>query len=123
MLLDTVESYIVSTVIGLLFGIIIARYYYEKTRNFAVGKAIEGALISGNIDALINYCKDLESLLSKMNSETNTLLDQIKRCGDIETMLSEPFVTSNDFEDVNTMQFDKNSVKTDNNAEKTESVS
>ena len=80
------EEYLVSTAIGVLIGVFAAKYFYENTRNYSIGKAIEGAMISDNIEVLFDYSKDLERLLSKMNAESDSLLDQIKRCGDIESM-------------------------------------
>ncbi len=84
------ENYLVTLVIGVIMGVVATRYFYEKTKNYSIGKTIEGALISGSIGDLIEYTRDLELLLDKMRNESETLLDQIKRCGDIESVNYEP---------------------------------
>ena len=78
------EDYFVIFSIGLVFGVIIARYYYERATNQSLGRIIEGVMISETVDELFRQSKELESLITKMRSESDSLLDQIKRIRDIE---------------------------------------
>ena len=87
---DIYGNYITTLVIGSIMGVIATRYFYEKTKNYSIGKTIESALISGSIDDLLDHQKDLEQLLAAMRHESNTLMEQIKRCGDIESLNIEP---------------------------------
>lgn len=94
MIWEILENYLVTLIIGAIIGAIAIRYYYENSKNYALGKTIEGAMISSSVDELKDYCSELDLLLSKMRSESDTLLEQIKRCKDIENIV--PKV--NDFE-------------------------
>jgi len=89
MLEGVLENYIVVFSIGIIIGVLIARYYYERTTNYSLGKIIEGVMISESVQDLHEYGKELDSLLIKMRSESDNLLDQIKRCRDIEKMIIE----------------------------------
>ena len=110
MIWDIFENYLVTLIIGAIVGGLFTRYYYEKSKNYALGKTIEGVMISGSIEDLRDYCNELDLLLTKMRSESDNLLEQIKRCMDIENMVPkvnesettlelEP--TPKDFEDEN----------------------
>ena len=73
-------------VIGIVIGITITRYYYEKTKNYSIGKTIQGVMISDSVDQLIELHSELSTLLSKLNDESMNLNEQIKRSGDIESI-------------------------------------
>ena len=82
---ETIKYDLIILVFGVVIGGLITRYYYEKTKHYSIAKLITGAMINDNIDELVNYCNDLEQILSKMTIETDNLLSQIKKTADIET--------------------------------------
>jgi len=84
MIWDILENYLVILIIGIVIGIIFTRYYYERTKNYSIGKIFEAVMISNNVNDLRNYCNELDILLSKMRIESDTLMESINRCGDIE---------------------------------------
>ena len=79
-----IQDYFVVFSVGLIFGVIITRYYYERASNHSLGRIIEGVMISESVDELFSHSKELESLVSKIRSESDNLIDQIKRIRDIE---------------------------------------
>ena len=86
-MLELLEDYIVVLIIGVIIGALATRLYYEKTKNYTVGKIIESAMIKGNINELINQCKDLQQILIKMNMNSEELYEQIRKSGDIESTM------------------------------------
>ena len=84
MLWSIIEDYFVIFSIGFIVGAITTRYYYERIAKHSLGKAIEGAVISNNVERLHGKSKDLENLLRQMMDESESLTGQIKRIRDIE---------------------------------------
>ena len=82
---EVLQNLFLNIFIGIVLGFILTRYYYEKTRNFALGKTIEGILISRNIEELIYLSEDLNGIIEKLRLESDGLLEQIKKSRNIET--------------------------------------
>jgi hypothetical protein len=82
---DSLQNIFLYIFFGVVLGYFLTRYYYEKTRNFALGKTIEGIMISKNIDVLINLSKDLNTIIEKLRLESDGLIEQIQKSRDIET--------------------------------------
>jgi hypothetical protein len=81
---EIIDNYVVAFFFGTILGFIITRYYYEKNRNYNLGRTIESVLISSSVKSLWEYHKKIDQLLSNMRLESDALTDQIKRFQDIE---------------------------------------
>jgi hypothetical protein len=90
MIWDILDNYLLTLIVGVIIGVVANRYFYKKTTNHSIGQTIEGALISGSVGELFEHAKDLELLLDKMRKESDNLLEEIKRCVDIEYISYEP---------------------------------
>ena len=86
MLSDGFQIDLIIFFIGIVIGITITRYYYEKTKNYSIGKTIQGAMISDSVNHLIELHNELSSSLSKIQEESMNLNEQIMRSGDIESI-------------------------------------
>jgi hypothetical protein len=84
MLSRLIEDAFVVFSIGFFLGAIVIRYYYERVDNRSLGRIIDGAMISDSVEKLYGQSREMESLLGKMRSEADSLVDFIKRCRDIE---------------------------------------
>jgi hypothetical protein len=82
---DALQNVFLYIFIGVVLGYFLTKYYYEKTRNFALGKTIEGIMISKNIEEILSLSKDLNTIIEKLRLESDGLLDQIQKSRDIET--------------------------------------
>jgi hypothetical protein len=101
------EDYFVVFSVGLILGLLIARYYYERVSNHSLGRIIEGVVISESVEDLQGYSRELESLLLKMRSEADNLLDQVKRFRDIERMLGDSESLDDDIKHMSTGNLEK----------------
>ena len=61
MLPDGFQMDLIIFFIGITIGIASTRYYYEKTNNYSIGKTIQGAMISDNVDLLIDLNNELSN--------------------------------------------------------------
>ena len=109
MILRILEDYFVIFSVGLILGLLIARYYYERVSNHSLGRIIEGVVISESVEDLQGYSNELESLLTKMRTESVNLLDQVKRFRDIERKLG----------DSESQDFEINDISVNNDSEET----
>jgi hypothetical protein len=83
---ESLQSILLYICIGVILGIYVTRKYHEKTKNYHIGKTIEGILISRNVEELLSLSQDLNSLIVKLQLESNNLLEEIKHAQDIETI-------------------------------------
>lgn len=84
MLWSAIEDYFIIIFIGFIIGVIVTRYYYERVLNRSLGRTIEGAVISNNVDRLRRKNRDLETILRQMMEECDSLTERIMRIRDIE---------------------------------------
>ena len=83
---ESIENFLFDVFIGMIIGFFITRYFYEKNKNHIIGKTIEGIMISGNVEEILSLSKDLNSVIEKIQIESDELLEQILHARDIETI-------------------------------------
>ena len=83
---ESIENFLFDVFIGMILGFFITRYYNKKNTNNTLGKTIEGIMISGNMEEILSLSKDLNSVIEKIQIESDELLEQILHARDIETI-------------------------------------
>lgn len=114
MAFESFQNFFLYVFVGTVLGFILTRYYYEKSKNYALGKTIEGIMISRNVEEILNLSQDLASVIEKIRYESDSLLEQIKKARDIEAIPFENDLIKNGnveitLEDENLINMDKNS--------------
>jgi hypothetical protein len=84
--LASIQNILFDVLIGMILGFFISRYFYEKNKNHALGKTIEGIMISRSVEEILSLSKDLNSVIEKMQIESYELLEQILHARDIESI-------------------------------------
>lgn len=92
---ESFQSILLYLCIGTVLGVYLTRKYHEKTKNYHLGKTIEGIMISANVEELVSLSQDLTSLIVKLQLESNKLLEEIKHAQDIETISYDDFFIKN----------------------------
>ena len=112
---ESFQSILLYLCIGTVLGVYLTRKYHEKTKNYHLGKTIEGIMISANVEELVSLSQDLTSLIVKLQLESNKLLEEIKHAQDIETISYDDFFIKNSenseftLEDEKLLKMDKKS--------------
>jgi hypothetical protein len=71
---DSFQLILLYLCIGIILGIFVTRKYHEKTKNYHIGKTIEGIMISRNVEELLSLSQDLISLIVKLQFESNKFI-------------------------------------------------
>ena len=85
MFLDALGNIFVILFFGALIGIFLTRYYYEKTKNYKLGKTIEGVLISESIKDIVVLGEELTRILNELDFLGGELIENVKKSRDIES--------------------------------------
>jgi hypothetical protein len=95
-MLESIESYLVVLICGLVLGAYLSRIYYNRyIRSASLGKLIEFSLIGQPLDRLRERSSELNDLVRRMMDLGVELQERLKESQDLEHIYSDNFKTSN----------------------------
>jgi hypothetical protein len=84
-MLEYLENYLITGVIGLVVGFLLARRYYQNlVKNASIGKIIEYSLINNNLNDLETEVQKLNHCIQTLKGIGELLGEQISTVHDIE---------------------------------------
>ena len=95
-MLESIESYLVVLICGLILGAYISRLYYNRyIKSASLGKLIEFSLIGQPLDRLRERSGELNELMGRMMEIGLELQERLKESQDLEHIYSDNFKTTN----------------------------
>ena len=80
-----VEIFLIGGIVGLIVGVIIARFYFKsriETKN--IGQVIEYAMVHKDIKRLVSIAKQLETLIKDLEGCSEDITNRLELVEDIE---------------------------------------
>lgn len=97
MVLEILETHILIGSAGLILGIFLTRLYYQRlVRNVTLGQVIEYSIIQNNIQEISRLSEILNSTLSDMSAQADSLRERILESQDIEKEHKQEVFTESD---------------------------
>ena len=85
MVLEIIETHILIGSAGLILGVFLTRLYYQRlVRNVTLGQVIEYSIIQNNIQEIARLSELLNTTLSDMKVQADSLRERILESQDIE---------------------------------------
>lgn len=94
-MIEVIETHIVMMIIGVILGVFVTRFYYERTvQNVALGRIIEFSMITKSIQDLGQHATTLNEIIQGMIRCSEELDEQLRFSHDIEKSYQNNFNTS-----------------------------